>query len=112
MGTQTRGAAVHTVAALTGMLIFSGAVMLASEPARAGATTVPAFQLKGLSWNCDGTPAGGAPAGSAVIGITGDAKNPIVHGTAQMRGLASNTTYELRLYQSSGNQCSMMSLPR
>jgi hypothetical protein len=83
-------------------------MMLAPAPARAGATKVPAFQLNGLSWNCDGA-TGGTPAGSAVIGITGNAKNPVVHGTAQMRGLASNTTYTLRLYQSNGTGCSFIS---
>src|SRR3954452_22942959 len=105
MGTHTPARA----AALTGTLLLGGAMMLAAAPARAGATTVPAFQYVAANgYPCSGA-TGGTSAGSAVIGLTGNAQNPVLFGTAQMRGLAPNTTYTVRLYQSTGNGCSFVS---
>src|SRR3954471_1997042 len=106
MGTRTRGAATHAVA-LAGTLLLGGAMMLDAASAHAGATRVPAFK-NGTGWTCDGVPPAGStpPAGAAVIGLAGSAQNPVVHGTAQMRGLLPNTTYTLRLYNSNGSACS------
>src|SRR4051794_29149663 len=68
--------------ALAGALLLGGAMVLAAAPARAGATIEPAFQNR-LTGDCNGA-TGGTPAGSAVIGLTGSAKNPVVHGTAHL----------------------------
>src|SRR3954452_22192126 len=85
MGTRTQGAVTHAVA-LAGTLFLGGAMMLAATPARADATTVPAFK-NGTSWTCNGLTGGTPPAGSATIGLTGPAANPVVFGIAHLRDL-------------------------